>query len=144
MINLKEINRSNYMTCIKLKLTKEQQGFVASNTFSLAQSKYHPECTPYGIFFDDTMVGFLMHCIDEEDDNHWIWRLMIDASYQGNGYAYQAMRIIINDIKKDNSRDRILISFAPGNIVAERLYKKLGFKHTGQYVDKERIMELQY
>jgi diamine N-acetyltransferase len=129
---------------MKLKLPKNQQDLVASNAFSLAQAGFHPECTPYGIYKEKTMVGFLMHCIDEDDNNHWVWRLMIDQNHQGKGYAFEAMKLLINLIKEDETRDRILISFVPGNKAAENLYKKLGFVHTGRYVDDERIMQLKY
>ncbi len=144
MIKLEEVTKKNYLNCLSLKLSKEQQGLIASNAFSLAQAKFHPECSPYAIYKDSKMVGFLMHCIDEDDNNHWIWRLMIDTNHQGKGYAYQAMMMIIDKIKEDKTRDRILISFVPGNKAAEALYKKLGFVHTGRYIDDEKIMQLKY
>lgn len=144
MIYLKEITRKNYMNCITLKSAKHQIGFTASNAFSLAQASFCPECTPLAIYDDELMVGFIMHCIDQYDDNNWIYRLMIDEKYQRKGYAQQAMKLIIDKLKKDTTRNKILISYVPGNKEAESLYKKLGFIHTGGYVDDEIIMQLKY
>ena len=144
MITLREITRSNYLECLRLTVAPEQRELVSTNAFSLAQSRYHPETVPLVIYNQDTMVGFVMYCIDVDDDNYWVWRLMVDEKHQGKGYARQAMQLVIADITRDNTRNKILISFHPANTRAERLYKSLGFKHTGRTIDGETVMQLDY
>ena len=47
MITFKEIDRSNYMECICLKIKEDQKGFVADNAQSLAeQAKIQKVCIP--------------------------------------------------------------------------------------------------
>jgi diamine N-acetyltransferase len=144
MITLREITRDNYLECLRLKVAPEQEGFVASNAISLAQSKYHPETVPLAIYHDETMVGFIMYCIDSDDDSYWIWRLMVDARYQSKGYGTQAMKQVIERITADKSRNKVFISFEPENSNAERLYAGLGFVHTGEIMRGEAVMRLDY
>lgn len=144
MVYLKEITRDNYLECLKLKVRDDQRNFVASTAFSLAQSKFESQCIPVAIYNDGVMVGFLMYALDPDDNNYWIWRLMIDEKYQRKGYALEAMNKIISRITSDKSRNKILISFKESNTAAEALYKKVGFHHTGDIIDNEIVMQLDY
>jgi len=38
VVSLRKIDESNYEECLKLKVTDEQDSFVASNLYSLAQA----------------------------------------------------------------------------------------------------------
>ena len=40
MITFREIDKSNYMECICLKVKDEQRGFVADNARSLAEARF--------------------------------------------------------------------------------------------------------
>ena len=60
MIQLREITRENWLQIVRLKTTKEQEQFVASNSLSLAQAHYQRECIPLAIYDDETPVGFCM------------------------------------------------------------------------------------
>ena len=139
MIKLKEITRTNYITCCNLKVSKEQENFVAPNVWSLAKSKYEPECIPLAIYKNDDMVGFIMYCIDVDDGHYWIYRMMIDERYQRKGYAYEAMRQLINIITADKAHDRIYIDCVQKNIEAQNLYAKLGFVRTDDYIEKDCV-----
>lgn len=81
-VTLRAIDRDNWETCIQLAVAKDQQSFVASNLYSLAQAFVWPECVPLGIFEEDTMVGFLMWAKDHRDGQYWVYRLMIDHRFQ--------------------------------------------------------------
>jgi diamine N-acetyltransferase len=144
LIELKEITLDNFWKVIELKVKDSQKKFVANNAVSIAQSKIQPECIPLAIYSDDILVGFLMYCIDRTDNNYWFYRVMIDENFQGKGYAKKAMEIIINKIKEDKTHNKIRISAVPENITAKELYKKFGFKLTGEMDDDEEIMELKY
>ena len=92
MITLQEINRDNFWDCIELNVSPDQQNFVTSNTISIAQSKVQPECIPLAIYNHDIMVGFLMYALDVEDQEYWIYQLMIDQHYQGQGFGTSALK----------------------------------------------------
>lgn len=77
-----DITKKNWEECIALSVSEEQNKFVASNVYSLAQSKFETEMCPLGIYVNDKMVGFLMYVKDSNACKAWIVRFMIDKSYQ--------------------------------------------------------------
>jgi RimJ/RimL family protein N-acetyltransferase len=46
------------------------------------------------------MIGFTFYGIDEDDHDYWIYLMMIDQKYQGKGYGKQAIKLVIEDIRK--------------------------------------------
>lgn len=144
MITLKEIDRSNFFEVIKLSVAEEQNEFVATNLYSLAQAKAFPECVCLAIYHDDVLVGFTMYCIDEEDHEYWIYRLMIDNKHQSKGYGKAAMEMLIERIKEDIQHRVIYISFEPENVWAKNLYEKLGFEEDGRVIEGEVVYKLEY
>jgi len=144
MIKLKEVNAENLWDIISLEVSKEQIELVTSNAVSIAQSKVQPECIPLGIYNDETPVGFLMYCIDRDDNEYWIYRCMIDKKYQSNGYGRAAMESLLDIIKKDKSRKKIYLGVDKDGIASIKLYESLGFEYNGQIFGKEHIMVLKY
>lgn len=117
---------------------------MASNAVSIAQSKVQPECIPMAIYNDETPVGFLMYCIDRDDNEYWIYRLMIDKKYQSNGYGRRAMELVLDIIRKDKSKNKVYLGVDKEGIASVKLYESLGFKYNNQVFGKEHIMVLQY
>lgn len=144
MISFTEIDRDNFFNVIKLNVTEEQKSFIATNLFSIAQAKAFPECIALAIYDDDVLIGFTMYCIDFEDHEYWIYRLMIDAKYQLKGYGRATMQKLINIIKEDKQHHVIYISFEPNNLGAKHLYETLGFKADGRVIDGEIVYKLEY
>ena len=143
-VTLQEITSDNWMQAIKLKVDSSQENFVATNVFSIAQSKVEPYWVTRAIYEDQTMVGFLMYGLEMEGndlDGYWICRLMIDKGYQGKGYGKTAMQIVI-DVIKETRADKIFISFEPENATAEKLYEGLGFYDTGHIEDGEKVYRI--
>ncbi|MGG0658644.1 GNAT family N-acetyltransferase [Rummeliibacillus pycnus] len=144
MITFREIDRKNFFDVIKLSVSEEQNTFVATNLFSIAQAKAYPECICLAIYHDDILVGFTMYCIDIDDNEYWIYRLMIDAKFQSKGYGKAAMEKLIDLIKKDKKHQVIYLSFEPENDVAKHLYEKLGFEADGRVIEGEIVYRLKY
>jgi diamine N-acetyltransferase len=145
-IHLRDITRDNYREVGKLKVADNQTHFVATNPWSLTQSKYEPGLTPLGIYDDDTPVGFMMF-EDGVSDTHipeWsIWRVMIDARYQGRGYGRAAMKLLLARLRREShGHKEILISFEPENVAAKELYVSLGFEDTGMLDEGELVYRL--
>lgn len=144
MITLKEITRDNFWDCVSLEVAPEQIGFVTSNAVSIAQSKVQPECIPMAVYDDDDlMVGFVMYCIDEDDGEYWIYRMMIDKNHQSKGYGKKAMELLLENIKEDKSRNKIFLGVHKESVAAN-MYKSFGFEFNGQVFGKEHIMRLDY
>jgi diamine N-acetyltransferase len=71
---------------------------VASNLYSLAESKFQSNMKPLAIYHDEVMVGFLMYGIDPDDDNYWVYRLMVDREFQRKGYGKGAMKLLLEHL----------------------------------------------
>jgi diamine N-acetyltransferase len=64
---LRDVTKENWQECVRLQLAPEQEGFVSSNAYSLAESKFMPTFVPQAIYARDEatgagrMVGFIMY-----------------------------------------------------------------------------------
>lgn len=144
MITLQEINAKNFWDIVELNVHSKQKELVTSNAVSIAQAKVQPECVPLAIFNDDQPVGFVMYCVDRDDNEYWIYRLMVDMRFQGKGYGRQAMEQVTKIIQQDNSRHKIYLGVHPDGGASVELYKSLGFVFNGQVFGNEHIMVLDY
>ena len=52
MITFREIDKSNYMECICLKVKDEQRGFVADNARSLAEARFEEGLYTRAVYSD--------------------------------------------------------------------------------------------
>ena len=92
-IVLKRIDESNFIDCFNLKLAVGQEKYVSNPRRSLAQAYiYYSQCTPFGIYVEDKMVGYVMVIYDYDEEVDTIWHMMIDTDFQGNGYGKGALK----------------------------------------------------
>jgi diamine N-acetyltransferase len=144
MILFSEITKENFWDCIGLTVTKEQDDFVTSNAVSIAQSKVQSECIPLAVYDNDIMVGFIMYCIDEDDGEYWIYRMMFDKNHQLKGYGKVSLKKLLEIIKQDKAHNKIFLGVHKDSIHAVKLYESFGFNFNGQVFGSEFIMRLDY
>mgnify|MGYP000698803797 CR=1 FL=1 len=137
IVTLRALDAENWEACIQLRVTEEQEDFVAKDLYSIAQTRFEPTWIPLVIYDGDTMVGFIMY--DEAD--YEITRLMIDKAHQGKGYGRSAMELIIEQFELKLAHPTTSTSYVPANHVAERLYLSLGFCKTGKINDGEVVVQ---
>jgi len=107
------------------------------NLETIAESKFEPHFHLRAVCYDEWVVGMLAYCheTDPEDfELFWIFRLMIDKSFQGRGFGFAAMQLAMDEMKELGAT-RIRTMHRPGNAVAASLYAKLGFQLTGEALD---------
>jgi diamine N-acetyltransferase len=144
MLSFKEITRENFWECIELSVSESQSDFVTSNAVSIAQSRVQSECIPLAIYDDHMMVGFLMYCIDADDGEYWIYRMMIDEKFQRGGYGKWALKKLLGIIKQDRNHDKVFLGVYKENTAAVKLYMSFGFYFDGREFGREHIMRLDY
>ena len=129
MIHFKELNENNYRECMRLKVKEHQLEFVSQgNYISLAKAFIFKETTfPYAIYIDNTMVGYIQYRNMELLGNYLLEKIMIDAKYQGKGYASQSMEKLIKELKKENKYQKLRLCVHKDNKDAIKLYHKFGF-----------------
>lgn len=140
-----------------MEVAEDQKNFVATNTESIVEAyttlAAGGNALPFGIYDGDTPVGFLMigyGCSDWEDapaiavGNYSIWRLMIDKKYQHRGYGREALRLALDYIRTfpKGKAELCFLSYEPGNAVAAKLYRSMGFRENGERDGDEIIAVL--
>ena len=133
-IQLKRIDETNFVDAFNLKLGQGQNQFVSDPVRSLAQAYvYYKQCTPFGIYLDNSMIGYVMVLYDYDLEEYDIWHLMIDEKYQHKGYGKIAMEKCLEYIstKPYGSSNKVALTCSVRNITAINLYKNLGFIETG-------------
>ena len=90
-ITLRRIDESNYLDAFRLELADGQEAYVSHPIRSLAQAYvYYHQCTPFGIYAGETMIGYVMVIYDYDTGEYTLWHLMIDKKHQRHGYGKQA------------------------------------------------------
>ena len=140
MIHLERITEENFVQAFDLQLAPGQEVFVSHPVRSLAQAYvYRAQCQPFGIYDDDTMVGYVMVIYDYDIPEYDIWHMMIDASCQGRGCGSAALDRVLEYIKTKpfGDSDRVALTCHKDNGHAIGLYKSKGFAETGAVYDEE-------
>ncbi len=142
-VSLRPVTRDNWEALIGLTVAEEQREFVASNTYTLAESYVYPACVPLGVYDGETPVGFCMYALDEDDGAYWVCRLMVDRARQRKGYGREALRLLIARVAALKPDKPVLyISFGPENAAAKALYESFGFAPDGRVLDGEVVYRL--
>jgi len=142
-VELRPVTRENWIEVIRLKLSPEQEGLVAPNVASIAESKFEPHFEPRAICESGTVVGFLMYCPETEtveEDLYWLFRFMIGSEHQQKGIGRAALILAINEMSKRKC-SKINVLYSPKNTIAAKLYSSLGFKQVGIAEDGDIIAQ---
>lgn len=144
-LKLKKIDESNFIECFNLKLGEGQDKFVSHPIRSLAQAYvYYNQCTPFGIYSNNEIVGYVMVIYDYDEETYNIWHMMIDEQYQGKGYGSIAIELCIDYIKSKpfGLSNTVILTCNIDNSIAIHIYEKIGFKATGESDEDELLMKL--
>lgn len=147
MITIKRVDSNSFQECIGLTVHKEQERYVRSNLYSLAEayiSKQDNICEPLtvSIYDEDKMVGFTLiyyHGKDIRDSTlgkyYEIRRFMIGEAFQGCGYGKIAFGEIISYLRTlpIGEAKTIVLDYMPGNDRASHIYHSYGFIDTDEY-----------
>ena len=143
-IALRPLDRDNWHECIRLTPTPEQEAFLPSNLFHVAEARFYPEWTLLGVYAGSRMVGFAMYGLDPDDGTVNFLHFMIDGKEQGKGYAKAALDELLRKIHQDYPGQDVWLSLHPQNTAAIQLYKSYGFEfeEIGLETDDEVFMRL--
>jgi len=129
-VTLKDITRDNFEELISLYVDQEQEQFVASNLYTIAQMQFKEEKIAKGVYVDKKAVGLIAYDLEDYD----IWRLMVDFRFQGRGYGKKAMELVLNILRKDGRLKTARTSIVMENVVMRNLVESFGFKESGKVI----------
>jgi diamine N-acetyltransferase len=141
-VQIREITADNFVEAMRLKVKPEQEGFVASNAASIAQSKFHAFLECCGIYAEHEMVGFSACGVNPDDGTVWIVRHMVGAQHQGKGYGREGLRRLVERLRASHAPPAVFLDVAPANAAAMALYESEGFRDTGRIQGESRVYRL--
>lgn len=137
-VKLVEVNVENWYECCQLELTEEQSAYMEPNAVSIAQTKFEPTLKAHVIYFEENVAGFLMYnSVKEELDAYWVYRIMVDKKFQGQGIGKVATELMIAEMAKLPHAEKIAVGYHPENLGAHHLYASFGFVDHGDRFGKE-------
>lgn len=127
---------------LSLEPASDQVGLVATVAESYADALYpDPGVVPWlrGITVDGQPAGMVM-CSEptQENPDPWLWRLLVDKRYQGQGVGRFAVEQVIH-MYRTSGCSRLLVSWQPKPNNPGDFYRKLGFVETGELNDGEIV-----
>lgn len=148
-VRLVEITDVNRDAVCALHVHPGQQRFVASVARSLADAATTPAAEPWyrAVYAGAEPVGFVMLSWDVPPGRpgvlgpYFLWRLLIDARYQGHGYGRAVLTLVAGLVRADGGT-ALLTSHQPDEDGPGPFYRKLGFRPTGEIDDGEVVLRL--
>lgn len=144
-VRLADVTADNWEAVVGLELGPGQEDLVASNAYSLAQSKFEPDARPRAVYAGKHVVGFLMYeqlVAEGRPHEVLIYRFMIDRRHQGKGYGRAALERALDEIRRLAGVRTVRICYLGENATAKAFYASLGFVEKGRDRDGEVIAEL--
>ena len=139
MIRLTEVTEENWLDVVALSVAEEQKRFVAPAAGILARGYVYRDCNAqvFVIENDCVIVGAaLVREFTDEPLGYDLQQFMIDARFQHRGYGSEALRLILDELRKEGHYDHVELCVKKDDEAAIRLYEKFGFKDSG-YVDED-------
>lgn len=138
VISLREVTKDTVRAIVSLKTTQHQETFVSPNAVSISEAYFHRDQAWFrAIYADETPVGFFMLWDDPQKPEYYLWRFMIDARYQRQGYGWRALELIVEHVKTRPNATELTLSYVPEEGGPADFYHRFGFVDTGEIVDGE-------
>ena len=137
MINLVDVTEANWLDIARLSVSDEQQTFLDKPIGIIARGYVYRNCNArvIGIAESDQIIGVaLVRDLDEAPACYDLQQFMIDRRFQNKGYGTEALKQIIEILKKDGKYNCVEVCVTKADVPALRLYEKVGFVDTG-YID---------
>ena len=142
VVTLREVTKDTVYAVCSLHVAENQREYVAENAFSIAQAHFEPKAWFRAIYADETPVGFLMLADNADAPEYFLWRLMVDASYQGYGFGRRAIDLLVEYVRTRPAARELLVSYHPGAHSPRDFYLKQGFHDTGRIDEGEVVLSL--
>jgi len=147
-VTLREIDADTVRTICALRVAPTQERLVAPNAVSIAQAYFEPAAWFRAIYADATPVGFAMLFDStrakspEHPDTCHLWRFMIAAEHQRQGYGGAALAQLIDHARGLAGVTKFSLGFIPDSAGPRDFYARFGFRETGVIDEGEVVMEL--
>ncbi|MEP6666315.1 MAG: GNAT family N-acetyltransferase [Nocardioidaceae bacterium] len=149
-VSLRDITDANRPEVELLAVTSDQKNYVDGVVESLLEAADTPAACPWyrAVYVRDEPVGFVM-ISDGIPAGHpeylgpyYLWRLLIDARWQGQGFGTAALDLVVDYVRTHPNAHALPTSVVPGLTSPIGFYLRYGFSRTGQVFEGEDVLEL--
>jgi diamine N-acetyltransferase len=137
MVRLEPITPENVRAVCDLRVAPEQEPFVAPNAVSLAEAYVYPMAWCRAVYAGEELVGFVMLHDTTDDPGYMLWRLMVDARFQGRGHGRRVVEQVMAYVRSRPGATQLKVSAHRGEGAPGPFYEALGFVATGEVIDGE-------
>lgn len=146
MPEIKPVEKAHVRALYRLKVRPDQETLVSPSGLTMSEAPFAPGSEVFGIWDGDTPVGMISVIdyshpdadLDDDDDPNslYVWRLLIDAAHQQQGYGTLALNFAKN-LMNERGLPALYITAVdlPGSAIP--LYEREGFVRTGRRVEDE-------
>lgn len=145
MVTLQPIDQSNGEAVEGLRVSPIQERFVSGVAESLLEAADEPDGRAifWAVFAEETPVGFVM-ITDEVGSSdyipHYLWKLLIDARYQRQGYGTATLDLIVEYFRGRPEVEELWTSAGQGDGSPIGFYEAYGFEQTGEIVFDDEVL----
>ncbi len=139
MLKLMPVTEKNWMSAAALSVHEDQQRFLAPAVGILARGYAYRDLFAKVFLIEDDgePVGLaLIHDFSEEPYGYDLEQFMIDRKHQGKGFGSEALRMILDVLRKEGRYDHVEVCVDRENLPALHLFEKNGFTDSG-YIDPD-------
>lgn len=141
MAHFRDVTREDLEAVCNLAVAPEQSDLVTPNVMTMAEAQFEPGAAIRALWDGQEPVGLLAMLRpsaypEDEDiivrrDLAYIWRVMIGAPFQGQGFGTLMLQEAVR-ISKEWGYPGVSLTVADAPHSALRLYERFGFTQTGR------------
>lgn len=147
MIELRPLTNDNREALVALRIPAAQERFVSTVADSLLEADEEPggRAIKFGLYDGDEPVGFVMISDDVDDSPeyiaHFLWKLLIDARFQRQGYGTAAVDLVARYFR-ERGVETMWTSASEGDGNPIPFYERYGFVRSGKAPWGEVLLRL--
>ena len=135
-IRLQPMTDENRAALEALRVAPEQLAFINSVADAFLEAEEEPDgrALRFGLYDDDTLVGFVMLSDDVGNPSyvaHFLWKLLIDERFQRGGYGTAAIDLVA-DYFRSRGVETMWTSAGEGEGSPIPFYERCGFVRQGK------------
>lgn len=143
---LEELSASNAAAANSLTLKRGQEQFLAPPSYSISEAYVNPTTSwPRVVMDGDQVVGFIRGNFDPdnsaEEFRSCLWRIHVDADYQGKGVGTFAVGALADEARA-RGNSRLTVLWELGEDGPEKFFHRVGFVDVGTTAYGEIIGEI--
>ena len=138
-VRLTQVTEENWLEVASLSVKEHQKEYLAPAIGILARGYVYRDCNArvFVIEHDGIIVGTaLVREFTDEPLGYDLQQFMIDRHFQGRGYGFAALKLILEELRKEGHYDHVEVCVKKKDVEAIRLYEKCGFTDSG-YIDED-------